>query len=493
MEKTALTKTQIISELAKSTHGKLEEYVTIGTQAAKLDADFFQHLIAWNQYKGQIRDSKVALPVIGLMNTDDEEYISNDLAHIAIQNPRELLKAYRFALGLKPQGKMRLFRRLISAYLRKLEGNSAKWERTAVQHRNVLKELYALSHTKPNIISDMVLFKGEYPNGTVFQDILRLKDMSPLEAAATIIDRRIPFLIAQGALGSKVKNTDLLMALIERMTPTELVTNTAWLEKNGMQQNPALRAAFQDALKKASKSKANVLKTSTAVEAVEDEEIKAQLKNLQEKQIQNTGGIEGNWLVLGDKSGSMTRCINVSVHVAATLAKFVKGQVHLIFFDNMPYHYDVTGKSMDEIIQMTKRISAGGGTQIGCGVEYAQMRGFDIDGIAVVSDGEDARTDFIPKYNNYVKKFDKEPSIYFYRVQGGGHNSFTDQLKVAKMDFHQFDIPTNVDYYSLPNLVQTMRVGRFHLLDEIMNSRLLKIEDIIADFQSAKKGVTVGA
>jgi len=59
--------------------------------------------------------------------------------------------------------------------------------------------------------------------------------------------------------------------------------------------------------------------------------------------------VDGNWLVLGDKSGSMSACIEVARHVSGTLAKFVKAKFHLVFFDTTPRHFDVTGKTYEEI------------------------------------------------------------------------------------------------------------------------------------------------
>jgi len=46
--------------------------------------------------------------------------------------------------------------------------------------------------------------------------------------------------------------------------------------------------------------------------------------------------------VLGDKSGSMAACIEASRIIAATLAKVVKGKVHLIYFDTSPRYIDAT-------------------------------------------------------------------------------------------------------------------------------------------------------
>lgn len=65
MEK-GLTRNQIIQELTRSPHGELTVYEKVGRAAAKEDAEFLAHLIAWNRIHGQVRDSKVALPVISL-------------------------------------------------------------------------------------------------------------------------------------------------------------------------------------------------------------------------------------------------------------------------------------------------------------------------------------------------------------------------------------------------------------------------------------------
>src|SRR5579862_535195 len=99
MNEKGLTKNQILSELSRSPHGKLEEYLPVGRIAAEKESEFLAHLIAWNQIKGQVRDSQVALPIIALTAPAlDPEFVENALAHMAIQGPREFEKAYRFAL-----------------------------------------------------------------------------------------------------------------------------------------------------------------------------------------------------------------------------------------------------------------------------------------------------------------------------------------------------------------------------------------------------------
>src|SRR5882724_5655144 len=280
---TGLTKNQILSELSRSPHGELKEYLPIGQKAAKQEPEFLAHLIAWDRINGAIRDAKVALPIVSLSTgTLPDELAENSLAHVAMLNPRESVRGYRFALEIKLPKQMRAFRRLIEGYLRERESNWPKWDRIAIQHRKVLKELYALAHVKPGSHADAILFKGERPKGSVFEAVAGLKDMTPTEAAGTIMEWRIPFLIALGALGKKAKEPDLVQALIQRMSPTELVTNTKMLEKLGMKTNPALRGAYEKALEKAGSSKKNVLKTTRAAEAMQDEGLKAKLRGLQD-------------------------------------------------------------------------------------------------------------------------------------------------------------------------------------------------------------------
>lgn len=488
-----LTKQKIIAELSKSPHGKLDEYIVVGQQATRQEPEFFAHLIAWDRVKGQIRDAKVALPIISLsLGTLPADLAENSLAHLTLLNPRELLRAYRFALQVKLPYGMRTLRRLIAAYLHDKEGNWPRFERTALQHRAVLKELYALTHTNCGSRAQAVLYGYDrktkqhlpYPSGSLFEMMAHLKDMTPAEAAGTIIERKIPFLIARGALGAKAKEPDLVLALLKRMTPNEVVNNTKALQSMGVKTNPALRGAFEEALKRTASSTSNVLKASTAAEAIEDEDVKEKLRGVQERQIQKLGGVEGNWLVLGDKSGSMAECIEVARHVAATLAKMVKGKVWLTFFDTMPTTIDVTGLPLDTIAKATRHITANGGTSIGCGLQRMLNEKEIVDGIAIISDAQENTAPlFAGVYRNYAQLAGKDVPVYLFRLQHG-RSGWDDRdlavsMRAANYDLQEFDLRGGkVDYYSLPNLVQTMRTNQYSLIDEIMSTKLLTLRDV---------------
>ena len=488
MAEQGLTKQRIVAELSRSSHGKLAEYTLLVKQAVEQEGEFTAHLIAWDRKNGQIRDSKVALPVLSLAFEKDAELLDNAYAHLALLGPRELLRAYHFAREIRPAGQMLPLRRLIGAYLHEKERGKG-WDHLAIQHRKTLRELYAFAHVKPETRADRVravLFgedeKGNkipLPKGSVFEAVRNLKDMSPVEAAGTIMHHKVPFLIAMGALGAKAKDTDLVLALIGRMSPTELVTNTKMLEKLGVKTNPALRGAFDAALAKAATSKKNTLKTTAAVEAVQDETLKEKLRAAQDKQIAAVGGPDGNWLVLADKSGSMASAIEVARYVSATLAKFVKGKVWLVFFDTAPMTVDVTGLSLDQIQKATRHVRADGGTSIGVGLNRMLQEKIEIDGIAVVSDGgENSAPIFADVYKKYEAFVGKAVPVYFYDVNG--RSGWKESINHAGIEMQTFDISGGkIDYYSVVNTVATLRSNQYSLVDEIMATPLLSLGDVL--------------
>jgi hypothetical protein len=477
MAEVGLTKQRIIAELTKSPHGKLEAYVPVGRQAVDSDPEFFAHLIAWAAVKSEIRDVKVALPVLALAHNDNREFSENALAHLADLAPRDLLRALDFARLLKHHP--RYLRRFVERYLRDLEADRHGFDRTALQHRQTVKRLYALYHVAPGAHAAACLF-GEAPKGSVFDVVKRLDAMSPSEAAGAIIGRKIPFLIAAGALKAKLKEPDVVMALIKAMSPTELVTNMKFLEKLGVKTDPALRAALDEALAKAAtsrKPKAS-MKASTAAAAQTDEKLQAQLHKLQEQQLDQMV-IKGKWLVLGDKSGSMQEAIAMSIEIAAMLARTAE-QVSLVFFDSGPRYIEATGKTLLELKIACRHITAHGNTSIGCGVQYALERGLDVDGIAIISDGgENTVPIFAPAYQQLTKKLDKIIPVYLYLMSGSCANVLTKNCALVGIDVQEFDLRGGVDKYSLPNLAKTMRANRYSLVDEIMATELKVLDGVL--------------
>lgn len=481
MEQTNVTQNQMINEILRIGHGKLSIYTDVGLRAVKDEPELFGHLIAWNAKKGEIRDSKTALPVIAFRGETDTELFENAAAHLCQLDPKNLVRALRYNKELPTtNGGKRWLDKAVELYVKKREQKPSWWDRTALQHRKNLKTLYAMNHIKPSARADRILFKRQFPEKSVFAKVKQLKDMKPVEAAGTILNYRIPFLVAVGALGGIKDKTDVILALIERMSAAELINNTASLKRWGVMENDVLKAAYDKALSKPVK-KVSTLKAGKAAEAVGDKKLSKKLKKVQEEQIDKRGGIDGDWLVLGDRSGSMQNAIEVARQVAAILARQVKGQVHLVFFNTSPTYLNVTGKTLDQIQDETRRFSVSGMTSVGCGLEILYDKNILVNGIAIASDGGDNhRPLFHDSYKKYCAKMGIDPTVYLYHVPGAD-NSLIKYCNHAGIMVECFELGYDVDYYSLPQLAFTMRTSRYSLAEEIMETKLLTFSDVFKE------------
>lgn len=478
------SKAEQIALLCRSQHGDLSAYLGVGQIAVRQDPEFFGHLVAWDRVNGQVNDAHVALPIVALSDPATHattELRENALAHVALLDPRRLLRAVSFGKEVPAHGIMDL-RRLVTRYVRAREAKRHWWERATFQHRTAMKSLYARFHVKPADYAAKILFEREYPAGSVFELARTMKALSGHDVAGLIGKRRPGFLPLRGALGKRMEEPDILMAVIDIMTPTEIVTNSRALEELGVLKHGATRAAYEEAIERASKSKKTTLKTTRAAEAIEGKEktggvISEKLRGLQQRQLRQLA-VEGDWLVLADKSGSMNQAIESARHVAASLAACVTGKIQLIFFDTSPRPILKPWRNYEEVLAESRLVTANGGTSIGCGLAWALDRKLAVNGIAIVSDGHENETPtFALTYKRYVQAMGVEPTVYFYQVNGKYATALVQSCENAGIELTTIPLD-NVDYYSIPNLVKTMRTSRYSLVDEIMATPLLTLADV---------------
>lgn len=335
-------------------------------------------------------------------------------------------------------------------------------------------------------IFQRALFLNQPPKDSTLDIIRRLKDMEPKEALGYVLIRKIPFLIAVGALGSKLHNSDTVLALINSMSDTELTTNVKMLERLGTKTNPALRSAFRsrlEALGREVKTNSGIvtplLKATRAAEAIGDGETAAALKRAQERQIKAHGGVKGRWMIGGDKSGSMEQGIEACRFIAGHLARMAE-DVKLIFYDTVPRGLDCTGKTLEWINEQTQHVKAAGGTISAVCMEVLRQSKFEVDGVVLVTDCEDNRPDmFIASWQSYCKAMSLEPTLYVFQV-GRGRDTLLPMLEQAGILTDHFDLRGGVDYYSLPNVLATLQTKRWGLLDQIMETPLKTLEEVFS-------------
>jgi hypothetical protein len=494
MNEQGLTREQIIGEVHRSSHGKYAEYEPIIGKACASDPEFVARLIAWDLTHGQVKDSKVALPVISLGTAEfPDELVENSLAHLCLQPPRELLKALRYSMerGTKAR-RQHALEKTVRRYLEAKQSEPGKWQRLALRHRRPLKALYC--HTRmptPEFVSrtlwgfrkaeDGQKVRLDHAPGSIFADVANLSRMDPASVAATIRKWHLSPLVVSGAMagsGKKQDDSAIVQATMDQMSDTEVITRAASLERNGLSRDAGLKEAFRKKVSKATGSKKATLKTSVAADEVEDESLKTMLRELQERQIQaqkDAGrGIDGSWLVIPDKSQSQEVGIELGKHVAAAIAKFVTGRVWLVFCDSGAHGSEVTGLSLEQIREGTKWVKANGATSYGVGLDWAISNKLDIDGVVIVGDGGENRAPvFVSRWHEYKKRYDKELAVYFCQTYCEPRFAMQEQARPDRFErymngamgdasvlgrglepvsFTKFDLTHgSIDYYSWAN------------------------------------------
>ena len=479
MEKEIVSKNQLISSLIRIGHGNYGIFRDIGIKASLEQPELFAHFISWNNKKGKVRDSKVAFPVCAL-RSNDNTFDENAVANLCMVSPKDLINAMDFHQMLNDQGHTLsngsggMLKTGIKLYI-KARMSGKLGERAMLQHRKSMKNLLKAYHVKPSKLAQAVLFDGKYPKGSIFEAVAELKNMTPKEAAGTILNRDIPYLIAVGALGGIKDKPDIILALIEQMSGTELINQTNSLTRMGVFENPVLTSAYDAAIEQAKKDKktstlkSGIVKTTSKKAAVK-------LKGLKDEKLAQLGGIEGDWLILGDKSTSMNMSIEISKMVSGLLAQQIKGNVYLVFFNSDPQYMNVTGKTIDEITAMTKNVRSSGMTSIGVGLDYIMHKGHIVNGIIIVSDGGDnTRPRFYSAYADYVAKMGIEPTVYHIKVKGSCSDVL---LSPSKCLIEKIVFGKDVDYNSLPNLVMSLKANRYQFVDEVMETPLLTFKDV---------------
>jgi hypothetical protein len=391
-------------------------------------------------------------------------------------------------------GKNRRLRSLVERYLRAREGSYGLWESAVVQHRASLKTLYARYHIAPggekNSVMDRALFQGKPPKGSTLDVIRQLPTMGTKEALGYCLQRKLPALIIIGALKDKIKgDVDAALALINSMTPSEVITNARMLEK--LYPHPVVREAIRGAMLKAAETpRADTLLKAKRIAEHADKEVKTSrlgdtLRQVQQRQIQAHGGVKGRWLVIGDKSGSMQQTIQIARQVATHLAGFAEA-CHLVYVDQSPSWYkDVSGWTLARIEEETQYIRGEGGTQMSAGLAYIYQRGIEVDGICVVTDCEDGNpTGFVQAFRTYAQRFDREPTLYIFRCPGGHRNTLQPALEQAGIVSEVYDLGAGFDFYSLPNIIATLQTRKWGLLDQIMETPLRTTESVFAAYHA---------
>ncbi len=461
----------ILNSLLTTPHRQLGEVAALHRSMVERDPLFYGHLAVWYQERGDVRDHKEVF-IGNLLSSTVAGHRGAGFMLLQQLPPYQVARVVDFVKQQRG-GLPRSARTAVTRYLREREANPVFFDRAALRARKSMKHLYASLHIKPGARADAVLFKEQPPAGSLAYALkLLAKAQTPVEQAQLIVNHNVPFTVAVGAV--RTLTPVVLAALINQMSPQEVINHMAALRKRGALAHAEVKALVEEKLAQAAVAKERVsafkAMKAAAVAGV-DAGVTAQLEQVAGAQVRKLGRISRSTALLVDKSGSMTVALEVGKHIGALVSGVMEAELFVYAFDTMACQVKAGGNELADWQKAFRHIVAEGGTSIGAPLEIMRLRKQAVEQFVIVTD-EDENTApyFSTVFTQYCQELKVVPGIIIVKV--GQHNDHLErELQRLKVAYETFIFAG--DYYALPNLVPLLsRPSRLELLLEIMETPL---------------------
>jgi hypothetical protein len=451
------------------------------------DPRFYVQLAAWYADEAEVRDHKEMF-VVNLALSDFSGHRDVGLALLREMPPYQVGRVFNFVKGqvLKRRTKKEdvvelvtekrgLFRNVprsmkteITRYLRERENDPEWFDGSVLQARRAIKRLYASLHIRPSARAQAILFDNNPPADSRLHALKLISQaQTPAEQARAIVEHKIPYRVAASVI--KQMTPTVLVALIDRMSPQELINNLGSLKRHGAFDNPDVKALIEGKLEQAKTAKrVSAYKAKEAAKAAGvSADVAEKLDAVTEAQVQAKGTITQPTALLIDKSGSMSEAIEIGKRIGAMIAGVCQADLYVYAFDTMGYVVEVAGPALAEWEKALAGIYAGGGTSCGVAVEMMRRQEQAVEQIIMVTDeGENSSPRFVSALKQYRAELKVDPNVVFVKTRHASRQLEQEcQRERIAFDAYQFA----GDYYALPNLLPLLtRPSKLELLMEIM-------------------------
>jgi len=504
---------EILNTLLTTPHRKLELIWPVHRELVEQDPRFYVRLGAWYHDHGDVRDHKEMF-IVTLVLSSFEGHRDVGLALLRGLPPYQVVRVLDFIHGRKATRKVRaarakekgrgkgknkavgraskqektaaapgatvveefgLFRNPpralrteIVRYLREREADPQWFDSTVLVARKAIKRMYALLHVAPGERAQQILFdESPPPDSRLFALKELIKAESPADQARAIIELAIPYRVAATVI--KQMTPTVLLSLIDRMSPQELINNLGSLRRRGAFDSPDLKALIEEKLKEAkTAARVSAFKAEEAVKAADvSDDVRRALEQVADAQVKAKGRIERSTALLIDKSGSMQLAIEVGKRIGALVSSVSAQALYVYAFDTVAYPIACSGADLAAWEQALRGIKAGGATSCGVAVEMMRRKKQYVEQIIMVTDEEENTAPlFVETLKKYREEVKADPSVCFVRTPGA-RTLLEDQCRQAGITADAFQFTG--DYYSLPNLVPLLsRPSKMDLLMEIL-------------------------
>jgi hypothetical protein len=326
---------QVLNSILITPHGKLADLAPTHVSALERDPMFYGRLASWYQNRGEVRDHKV-LFIAHLLTSEFPEHREAGWVLLQELPPHMVASVLDYAkvhIGKTP----RILKHAIATYMRSIEERTTRFDRAALRDRKNLKHLYASLRLKPGPRAQQILFDENPPeDSTLYQLKLLARTQDPEEQALLIIVHRIPYTTAVGAI--KQITPSILVALLDVMTPQEVINHLKALSRHGAFNNDEVKQLVEEKLRLAATDKrVSTLKATKAAEHVElAESTQKVLTATVDQRVAKITSITRPTALFVDKSGSMEQAITVAQETAALISA-VCHDFHVLMFDTIAH------------------------------------------------------------------------------------------------------------------------------------------------------------
>jgi len=265
----------------------------------------------------------------------------------------------------------------------------------------------------------------------------------------------------------------VLAALIEVMTPQEVINNIASMKKRGAFNNPDIKGLVDAKITAAKGDKrVSAYKAKVAVKAADVKgELAEALEAVTESQVKAKGKITRSTALLIDKSGSMNVAIEVGRQLGALISTICEAELIAYAFDSAAYAIEPK-RPVNLLKQVFKRdqgpqepytpnlsdwekamagISAVGNTSCGIAISRMLQKRQLVEQIVMVTDeGENTAPRFKDAYQQYADEMKMRPAVILVKV---GQVTNLIEAACAELGVAPQVFEFRGDYYALPNVI----------------------------------------
>ncbi len=487
---------KLFNTLLTTPHRDLKSIYPAHQEIIAQDPRFYVHLAAWYNENGEIRDHKEMFTV-NLILSDFPGHRDVGLALLRELPPYQVGRVFDFIKGKTIRRKVKqgeavnsvtekrgLFRNIpramkteIIRYLREREAKPEWFDASVLQARKVMKRLYASLRISPSPRTQAILFDDNPPaDSRVFALKAISQVKTPAEQARVIVENKIPYRVAASVI--KQITPTVLVALIERMTPQELINNVGSLKRRGAFNNPDVKKLINEKLDRAKTAKqVSAYKAKVAAEAAgATGELKKKLEEVTEKQVKATGKITRPTALLIDKSGSMEIALEVGRQLGAMVSSICEADLFTYAFDTVAYPIEPQGTSLADWEKALLGINASGGTSCGVALEWMRRQKQHVEQIVMITDeGENQAPLFKNAYQAYSQELNVRPNVIFIKI-GRAVNILEKACVQVGIAPNAFEF--RGDYYALPNVIPLLtRPSMMELVMEVLSYPLPQRKD----------------